>query len=47
MYWEVATMMYANGVHREGENKSLVNDFYVSVPINGMTNGGIYKLRDH
>lgn len=40
-------MIYANGVDREGENKSLVNDFYVSVPIDEMTNRAIYKLRDH
>ena len=39
--------MYANGVDGEQENKSLLNDFYVSLPIDGITNGAIYKLRDH
>lgn len=38
-------MLYANGADGEGENKSLVNDFYVSAPIDRMNKGAIYKQR--
>lgn len=40
-------MIYVNGVDREGENKSLVNDFYVFVSIDEMINRVIYKFRDY